>query len=593
MLFDLEADGLLEHVTQIHSLAIWDDKLYSYADQAGYPSIKEGVAHLQQAKSIGAHNLIGYDAPVLKKVLGVEIDALPIDTLVISRLIYPGEPNSDTPGPLKLRDMKRKDLPADLYGSHKLEAWGYRLGNYKGDFKGPWYKWTKEMQDYCEQDVLVLKTLYDKLMSKDYSERAIRIEHDFAKIIHIQETNGIPFDVTKSKELAKRVDAEINEMRDKLSTSFPPNIKRGKPKTPKVGNKKLGRVKGCDYCPVTFTRFNPGSRPQIINFFKDKYKWKPIVFTDKGNPKVDDEVLRGLPFPEASKLASYLERIKIQGYLSTGKGAWIKLVKNGRIHGRVITNGTPTGRCTHSKPNLTQVPSVRKYLGAECRSLFHAGMGWMIGADASGIELRMLAHYLYRYDGGAYAKKILDGDIHTANQQAAGLQTRDQAKTFIYAYNYGAGDSKLGSIVTGTKDEDENKRIGKELRQSFLSKVKGLKELVSDVKRIAKYKGHLRGLDGRLLLVRSQHRGLNTLLQGAGAVVMKQANINFWHGCTYDCQQALSVHDEVQFITNQEDHTIPIGELFVESIIKAGQDFKLNIPLAGEYKVGKNWGETH
>jgi len=355
----------------------------------------------------------------------------------------------------------------------------------------------------------------------------------------------------------------------------------------------LGRKAGRAYTALSIVQFNPGSRQQIVSFFKRKYGWQPTVFTNKGYPSLADEILRELPFEESERFANYFERSKIYGYLTKGKESWLKHVKHGRIYGSVNTNGAVTGRCTHSNPNLSQVPSVRKYMGKECRSLFHAGRGWMIGADASGLELRMLAHYLYKYDRGKYAKEILTGDIHTANQRAAGLETRDTAKTFIYAYLYGAGDAKLGSIVTGHKKEDENKRVGARLRERFLTKVDGLRELVYDVKNAAGSREYLIGLDGRHLHIRQQYRALNTLLQGAGAVVMKQANVYFWENNPWDCQQVLSVHDEFEMVTNQEDYCVLIGERMVNSIIHAGTEYGLNIRLDGEYKIGKNWAEVH
>lgn len=450
------------------------------------------------------------------------------------------------------------------------------------------------MQRYCEQDVRVTKKLYDILIEQNYSQRAIDLEHDFQKIIHRQELNGILFDVKKARELEGIVSTDLDKIKRELADKLPIQVKPGKLFTPKRDNKSVGYRKGCAFTKISMHEFNAGSRSQIIEFFKRQYGWEPTVFTDKNNPKLSDEIFAKLQYPEAKDFTRYFERIKIQGYLSTGKNAWLKLVKNGRIYGSVITNGAVTGRCTHSKPNIAQVPSVRKYLGKECRELFHAGMGWMVGADASGLELRMLAHYLYPYDGGLYAKEVTTGDVHSANQRAGEIiPTRDNAKTAIYCLIYGGGDAKLGSTITGIDDEEENKRAGKIVRANLMKNVKGLSDLISDVRRKVDLNGYLIGLDGRRLHVRSQHKALNTLLQGAGAIVMKQANINFWREPWEDVQQVINCHDEIQFTTMNKDNAYVVGDFMVDSIIKAGEDFNLNVELDGEFKVGKSWASTH
>lgn len=448
------------------------------------------------------------------------------------------------------------------------------------------------MGKYCEQDTKVNKALYDKLVSKDYSKEAIELEHDFQKVIYNQESNGILFDTKKAEALAATVEQDLDALRERLSPILPVRIKRGKLFIPKKDNSKLGYRTGCPSTKITWIEPNPGSREQVVHFFQQKYGWQPTVFTDNNNPKVDDEVLRGLPYPEAEQFADLFERIKVRGYITSGKNAWLKLVENGRIYGSVNTNGAVTGRCTHSNPNLSQVPSVRGYKGKECRELFHSGNGWMVGADASGIELRMLGHYLHRYDGGEYAKEAVVGDVHTKNQEAGEIPTRDMAKTFIYALLYGAGNEKLGAIITGKKLKSENLRVGKETREKLYHRIVGLGRLVDDVQRAAKNRGWLKGLDGRHLHIRSQHKALNTLFQGAGAVVMKKANVIFWDD-PMECQQVLNVHDEWEVVTNNQSITEDIGQRMVDSIKLAGEYYNLNLPLDGEYKIGKNWAEVH
>jgi DNA polymerase I-like protein with 3'-5' exonuclease and polymerase domains len=300
-----------------------------------------------------------------------------------------------------------------------------------------------------------------------------------------------------------------------------------------------------------------------------------------------------MPYPEAKPLCEYLMIQKRLGQLAEGKEAWVKLEKNGRIHGRVNTNGAVTGRCTHSNPNMAQVPAVRAPYGKECRELFKVAPGYkMVGADASGLELRCLAHFMGKWDNGAYAKELLEGDIHTANQKAAGLETRDQAKTFIYAFLYGAGDGKIGTIVGKGQEE------GARLRANFLKKTPALKYLKEAVE-VASKRGYLLGLDGRKLWIRSEHAALNTLLQSAGALVMKQAcvfldttiSLAGWEWGK-DYSFVLNVHDEWQ-IEVREPLAKWIGETAVEAIREAGKHFNFRCPLDGEYKIGNNWCETH
>ncbi len=581
LIFDIEADGLLDTVTKVHCLVFRSP--FQEARVFVGEEIKEGLKILKSARQVVGHNILCYDLPVLKKLYGFEHDNA-FDTLVASRLIWTN---------LLEEDSKYKKIPKALYGKHSLEAHGHRLGEYKTQVLFDWKVFHHDMIPYCEQDVNVTCRLYDTIKNQNYSERALEIEHRFRSIIFQQERNGVPFDVTKARELAVRLDGRVKELKDRLRSVLPLQLKRGGTLLPKRDNTRLGYRAGAPLTKISFHEPNPGSRVQVIEFLQSKYGWQPEIYTDNGNPKLDDEILRGLPYEGLDGLADLFEGIKIQGYLTKGKNAWLKLVKNGRIHGSVNTNGAVTGRCTHSNPNLSQVPSTRSSYGEECRSLFHSGGGFMVGADASGIELRCLAHYLAFYDGGKYAKIILEEDIHTANQLAAELESRDDAKTFIYAYLYGAGNGKLGSIVTKSKDVEKNQRIGSQLRENFLRKIDGLRNLTDAVRDAANKKGYLVGLDGRHLHVRSEHRALNTLLQGAAAVLMKQANINFWEQRIADTYQVLNVHDEWQVITNSESLTKDIGEHMVGSITKAGEDFKLRIRLDGEYKVGKNWANTH
>jgi DNA polymerase-1 len=354
----------------------------------------------------------------------------------------------------------------------------------------------------------------------------------------------------------------------------------------------------------------------------ERYQWQPEEYTDDGKPKIDDAVLKGLEYPEAKVLAEYYLVAKRIGQVAEGDEAWLKRIKpNGRIHGGVTTNGAVTGRMTHSKPNLAQVPKV-KYLGKEiarglageygfeCRDCFGVPGGRaQVGADAAALELRDLAGYMARWDGGAYVRIVLDGkkedgtEIHTVNRKALEIDSRDDAKTWFYAFLYGAGDEKLGLIVTKVRGKEAQKR-GKQLRAKFLKNLPALGALVAAVKETAAKRGYLIGLDGRRLHVRSQHSALNTLLQSAGAIQMKKALVileqmlqskgfkNSEQSSTPDYEFILNVHDEWQIETKPEIAD-EVGRTAVAAIRAAGEHFKFPCPLDGEYKIGRTWAETH
>lgn len=599
--FDIETNGLINDATTIHSLVLQDvesGNVFSCTDHSTkYQSINKGLQLLSEADCIIGHNIISFDLPVIKKLFPLwRTKALVRDTLVLSRLIWADLKETDFA-------FRRKNswYPGKLIGSHSLKAWGYRLRDEKDTFgeETDWAEWSMDMQTYCEQDVHVTDKLWKLIQSKNYSEEAIEIEHEFQKIIYQQEVDGVCFDLPKATALYAQLAGRREEINNALQEIFPP-IDKGKWFTPKVNNKKRGYVKGKPVWKSKLIPFNPASRDHIAERLVGKYQWKPEVFTEDGKPKLDDEVLSKLPYLEAPLLSEYLLLQKRLGQIGEGSQAWLKAEKEGIIHGRVTTNGAVTGRCTHHHPNMAQVPAVGAPYGEECRSLFYAPEHYlMLGCDASGLELRCLSHYLTRYDGGAYRDVVLHGDIHTVNQQAAGLATRAEAKRFIYAFLYGAGDVLIGSLLKPEATEKEQRSTGKKVKAKFLAKTPALANLIKDVQRVAKNRGWLKGLDGRVLFVRSQHAALNLLLQSAGAVAMKKATCILWqdlkaaglkHGD--DVKQVLHVHDEYQLYV-REGLEEQVGEIAVNAIRKAGEYFHFRCPLDGEYKVGRNWAETH
>lgn len=503
--------------------------------------------------SIVTHNGIFFDFPVLKKVWGIQVKkSQVVDTLVLSRLYNPS-----------------------LEDGHSLAAWGQRLGFAKGDFTDFDGGLTDEMVEYCEQDTKVTAELYKHLtqeMDNDFSKESIKLEHEVAIIIAEQERNGFRLDVPKAIQLLSELKTKLDTIQVEMQRIFPPRVESGR--THKTNGKALKDI---------VTPFNPGSRQQIAERLQEK-GWKPKKRTEKGSVIVDETTLEGIDIPEAKAIAEYLMLQKRIGQIES----WIDAVQaDGRVHGRVITNGAVTGRMTHMSPNMAQIPNSGSPYGHECRELWTIEKGnKLVGIDASGLELRMLAHYM---NDDEYTNEVVSGDIHTANQTAAGLQTRNEAKTFIYAFLYGAGSAKIGSIVGG------NAKEGQKLIDSFLRNTPRLKALREKVSRIYSTKGWLPGLDGRKLLVRAEHSALNTLLQGAGAIVMKQALVIFkkeltkqkiWH------EFKANVHDEWQ-IECKEDNADEVGLIGRLSIKSAGIILDMRCPLDGEYKVGNSWKATH
>ena len=596
----METNGLLDETTKIHSLVIYDtekdclysctDHPYTYGEPEAYAhTIKEGLKMLEEAEEISGHNIVKFDIPAIQKLyLDFKPKGKLFDTLLMSKLVYPDIGEKDD------RKIAKGLFPSKLRGKYSLKAWGYRLGELKGDYNEQedcWSQWSIDMQRYCEQDVMVTKKLFDLLKSKDISEEAVKLEHRFAQIIFLQEQRGVCFDKEKAIDLTAQLVKEKLKLEDKLKKAFPNEIIEEE-FIPKVNNKTRGYVKGQPFIKRTEIEFKPSSRQMIADRLIKKYGWKPKELSPTGLPKVDEEILKELDYEEAPLLVDYFLVTKTLGQIAEGKNAWLKLVeKDGLIHGRVDTIGAVTGRCTHNSPNLAQVPSAHGFMGKECRSLFKAREGYrLVGCDASGLELRMLAHYM---NDGDYTNEILHGDIHTANQRAAGLPTRDNAKTFIYGFLYGAGDAKIGSI-TG-KGSAEGKRI----KAKFLESLPKLANLTKGVKQRISKRGYLKGVDGRILKVREQYKGLNVLLQSAGAIVMKKAlciladdiEAKGWK-INEDVAFVLNVHDEYQAEVKPElveEYKV----MAVEAIKKAGEYFKMRCPLDGEAKEGLNWYDTH
>lgn len=682
LVFDTESDGLLDELTVIHCLNMVDRetgerlRFNDHPDRAGRPpngTIRDGLKRLEEAAEIAGHNIRGHDLPALKKVYpDFNPQGYVHDTLTYSRLIWTNLKDED------FKRIKRRKLPLDfqqrgLVGKHGLEAWGERSGVSKGDYakvkeaeakalgitdkdeitRFVWGTFNPEMDDYCANDCEVTLWLIERIEAKGYSSESLELETRVADIIDQQEKHGVLFDVPVAERLAGEMTAELADLDTKLRTAFKPwyapTFYKGRvvEKTPsrKVWLRghntdgdpvKFSVEAGHAHCPLRLMEFSPGSRQMIADRLTTLFKWEPQEFTPTGQAKIDETTLGGLDYPEAKLLIDYLTISKRLGFLATGDNALLKMVgPDGRIHGRVNSNGAVTGRMTHFKPNLAQVPKVKvdadgnpiKGLaggyGYELRSLFIAPKGKvLVGVDAESGELVMLSHYMAKHDGGAYGKMVIEGkksegtDVHTTNQHLVGLNSRDNAKTWKYAYLYGAGDWKLGvteyedmgdkarasfnaKYEEGTSRTQALMRLGRSGRSKIEKGLPALGALQSGVKSRAKKFGYLTGLDGRRLHVRGLHSALNTLLQGALAVVMKKALV-----LTYDAFLArgwewgrefafvLNIHDEFQ-IEAEETLAEEIGQIATDAIRRAAQAFNLRIPLSGSKDIGRSWAQTH
>ncbi|TFZ81639.1 DNA polymerase [Candidatus Macondimonas diazotrophica] len=726
-IFDLEADGL--NPTRIHCLHIRDrerGRTYRFRQNKYENTIEHGIALLEEAEVLVAHNGLGFDVPVLERLYDFDPIGRHYDTLVMSRMVFANIKESDYK--LWKRGKFRSNLDphevfrGELIGTHGLEAWGIRLGKFKGDYakireaeakaagltdpddisQYVWGEWNQDMDDYCVGDLDVTEALLDHIEAEDWSPQSTRIEHRVHDLMCRQEDYGVPFNVEGAEKLDHNLREEHRKLSDQAVEHFgiwhkpakfyridrnnKPREEFGEDGTRKwwaevtVSKKtikykdpaKPNRTEGAAFCPIKLMEFNPNSRPQIIDRLQTIYDWEhdPEQVTEKGNPKVNDEVLRGLAprIPICHSLAETFYYKKRLGQLTDGKNALLRKVdfRTGLIHGRVNAGGAQTGRATHSNPNLAQVPKVkakkisdgaikvtgRVYLdeddgilgvyddvaiisvdhpdvvdihgntallrgrtgdhGWDFRDLFGTSFltkqvvanpdDWtQVGADLSGIELRMLGQLLAEFDNGEYIRLLLEDDIHTVHQHAAGLDSRDKAKTLIYALVYGAGDEKLGSIIDPLANRAEQARIGAEARRKLMTRLPALAKAIKKVQKQAKLSGYLWGLDKRKLYVRGMHSALNTQLQSNGALVAKVWNLmvedmldeeGLRQGWDGDVVPMLWVHDEIQYAARKECAEL-VSDCMVEAAYCAGEYFDFKVPTPAESKIGPTWAYTH
>ena len=575
LVFDIETDDL--KATKLWCIVAQDldsNEIFRFAPH----QIESGLELLKSADALIGHNIIGFDIPVIKQLTGVDLSNKKlIDTLVLSRLFNP------------VRE-----------GGHSLEMWGYKLNYNKIEFED-YSRYSKEMMQYCVRDVQLNTQVYHRLIqqeSKGFSKESARLEQGCSLILKEQEQNGFQFDQPKAEKLLSNFYKRMSEVEEEVHKVFKPrwvDIKLVTPKFKKDGDLSKSGLRVKEYEQITETKkyepfmrqelqdFNLGSRKQIGEYLQG-FGWNPKKFTPTGQPIVDEKVLHKITdIPEAQLIAEYLLLQKRIAQIES----WIKFVEDdGRVHGFVIPNGTITGRMTHRNPNMAQVPSVKTPYGTECRECWIVPRGYkLVGIDASGLELRMLAHYMKDEE---FTNEIIHGDIHSRNQKIAGLKSRNQAKTFIYALLYGAGNKKLGQLVGG------NERDGRSIRERFFANQPTFKALRDRVTKAAR-QGFLNGLDGRKIYIRNAHSSLNSLLQGGGAIVMKRALVMLDANAKdkgLDYKFVANIHDEWQ-VEVKTEHTEQFGELAVQAIKDSGEYYKMVCPLDAQYKIGEDWSETH
>jgi DNA polymerase I-like protein with 3'-5' exonuclease and polymerase domains len=608
LVFDAEADGLLDVATKVHCIVIANldqDEVSVY----GPTEVSAALANLQRADCLTGHNIIGYDLALLRRLYGWTPSPACIvrDTLVISRLILPDIGALDD----KVAAMTRRKASKKLRGSHSLEAWGVRLGVAKiGTDIEVWKEYTPQMRERCIGDAHLTKVLWHFLKPDGYDQRAIELEHRATFICDGIKADGAPFDSTRAEQLAQQLTARRAALKAKLGQQFP--------------------------------RVNLNSRPQLGAALEAR-GWVPEGRTEKKNqPRITDEILDTIAttYPEFAGLSEYFLLGRLIAALSGGNKAWLKYAgADGRIHGSIIHIGTPHSRAKHFGPNLAQVPNPKKGkpYGVECRSLFRPDNGWVfVAADQAQLQDRGLAHYLQSHDGGAYGKTFTDGtDSHWKSATALGLvdegtervkdnklhtTLREGAKTFRYMLIFGGKDRRAGLVIysaargakhldsgslyrkffgdTARPAESTLRRVGGKARNAFFESMPGFRDLLQKLENRVRRYGWLPGLDGRRVPVRSLHVALNYIIVASEAIICKRWLVlvydelcaRFRYGWGGDVVLVLWVHDELVACCKPEIADA-VGEIMTRHGREAGEFYGFRVPLAVDYTVGHGWAE--
>lgn len=604
---DLETE-LIPAIGPIGIKKIWmmcasrmdSDEVYSFI---GHEEIRQFFNNLkgEEIYFVG-HSATSFDAPISARIcMGAANISNTVDTLVLSYLYDPG-----------------------MLGGHSLYAWGERLKDPKGDFND-FSGYSHEMDRYCQQDVRlgkkIFKALVTRMLRMGFSELSCEIEHHIREVVDEQQNNGWYFDIPGAQSLVSQLRSEQSNLEGPIRSLFPPRLQpentynRRKKKDgsefesylrhlrefPKVENNDDGT-----YTTYDWEEFNIGSPAQRTSRLLG-LGYQPTSFTPKtqkgggGNPKVDEESL--LAFAEESGLkevTAIAEWLVLQGRSTMVEG-WLNNVNydDHCMHGKVLTCGATTRRMTHFGPNCANIPKANpkvKY-GKECRQLWQCRPGRkQVGADASGLELRMFAQYLNDPEA---TKLYTEGDPHMYNTNLLGLPAEARgstSKTMIFGLLYGAQDKKLGRILQPTLTDKAAAILGSKARDQLQSGIPGMKRLVAEVQDEYNHTGGLlKTIDGGYVRAPSLHAAINYKLQSAGAILMKKADILFRNSVKkqgLDSMQTGNIHDEIQNDTAEKD-TDEVGKACVRAMTDAGEELGFHVPITGTYSIGSNWSNTH
>jgi len=651
--FDLETNGLLHDLSKIHMCILTDletGETNGYTDtpekvqgatQEPSGTIQDALDILSQADLLVTFNGWGFDMLVLEKLYPEwSYMGYHLDLMIHGATIRPYDKLKRFDASL----IKQGKMPRHMLGRESLEAWAIRAGGeQKGEYNGPWDTLTPEMWDYGLQDGPTTASVYHWMMQPKFRVpwMTMWIEQEVGRIIGRQQANGWRIDVPYLQRLDGQLAQEVQEAKDIMARTFGSWYRIDKQKgngrlfrnpkgrwkafldedvpydlldadgyeswpvkVPKRTMKRQGiqYTEGRPYTPIELHTFNPNSRADVYRGLNHRYGWEPKQRTPTGAPKVSEDTLEDLEWPEAKAAHRYYLLTKINGYTT----AWLKKERNWRLYGRVNSNRANTRRMTHQEPNLANVPAKGALYGEECRRVFVADEGWVqVGADAEQLELRCLANRLAPYDGGGYAEELISGDAHTLHISAAAGISRDRVtpeirkggKTVTYAFLYGAGDGKLRKSYGDIKGVP--KKSGKAVRQGYEKGIKGMEPLIEKLKDQVNSRGYIKALDGGKLYSRSDHSVLNLQLQSDGALIMKAALIFADQllaeaGLTEgrDFKYVGAIHDEYQ-MTSAPEHADAVGSALVRGMEMAGEWFGFPLPTSGDYKIGNNWSETH
>lgn len=598
------------------------------------------------------HNIYNFDLKVIEKLYNWKPHKLQkiTDTFLLAQIVFPDidhEDHKDSHG------GGGKVFTAKEKGSHSLKAWGQRIKCYKGEYTLGFEIYNDEMGRYCIQDTYTTKALLKFLETKlpeKLCEGAItlEIENELAPILARLQTKGVLFDVHKAEELYTKLQADLINLKWQLQEVFKPKYVSLGEFTPKRDDKKRGYVAGATFTKIELQEFNPTSRQQISERLISELGWKPEEFTETGKAKMDEAIIENLPYPQLKPLKEYLQTKLLIGKIKTAKGSWLnKVQEDGRIHGGIMQNGAITGRCSHYSPNMN-IPSEKKLYGKECRELFIVPEGKvMVGCDADALEMRVIAGYLNKLDGGKMVQSVLHGskedgtDPHTINMHAYGVDNRDLAKTLYYSDVYGSKNAKKGATLLdygvdlseyvpdfekkvkeminwinkkNEEDREKGKEVterteqywrcwvaGKHLMELYGEQCPELNLLKEKIAKIFDKNGYIKALDGRKLYSRSKHGQLNTLCQSAGAIIMKKAMVIADNDLQaaglipgQDYEFILFIHDEFELeVTDDKIIVDKCKEILQNSIKKAGEFFNFPCEMKGNSKAGKNWAAVH